>query len=100
MIKYVHFLLGQSGEIKSKYCTSSAKDCFGSGQTVSVSFPKAFEKAPVVMIGFNLIDTDKQYNVRVRASVKDVTKSGFNVVFSPWGESITYQLGVNWIACP
>ena len=52
------------------------------------------------MIGFNLIETDKRYNVRVRASVKDVTKTGFNLVFSPWDVSITYQLGVNWIACP
>jgi hypothetical protein len=52
------------------------------------------------MIGFTLIDAHKDQNVRVRASVEGVTQNGFKIKFNPWGGSITYQLGVNWMACP
>jgi hypothetical protein len=52
------------------------------------------------MIGLTLVDTHKDQNVRVRASVHGVTKLGFNIQFRPWDWSITYQIGVNWMACP
>ena len=99
---YVHFYIfankGQSGYQESKYCTYAAKDCFGNGQNVFVKFNPAFEKAPKVMIGLTLVDTHK--DVRIRASVTFVKTSGFWLKFLPWDVSITYQIGVNWMACP
>ena len=95
------FRSGQSGFRSSKYCTFAAKFCFGeSGQSVFISFNPHFKKAPKVVIGLTLVDTHKDHNVRVRASVTSVSKNGFTVRFKPWDTSITYQIGVNWMACP
>ena len=52
------------------------------------------------MIGLTLVDTHKDQNVRVRAQVHTITKHGFIIKFVPWADSITYQIGVNWMACP
>ncbi|CAB4006126.1 Thioredoxin domain-containing 3 [Paramuricea clavata] len=90
----------KSGYVKSRYCIHPAKFCFGSGQVVHVPFNPPFQRAPKVMIGLTLVDTHKDQNVRVRASVENVTSTGFKIRFSPWDVSITYQLGVNWMACP
>ena len=96
----VYYCLGQSGEVKSKYCTTSGAECFGSeGQNVYVKFARKFKETPKVMIGLTLIDTNKDQNVRVRAEVTHVTRIGFNIRFKPWDKSITYQIGVNWMAC-
>ena len=97
---FYNFCLGKSGYVKSRYCTHPAKFCFGSGQVVHVPFNPPFQRAPKVMIGLTLVDTHKDQNVRVRASVENVTSTGFKIRFSPWDVSITYQLGVNWMACP
>ena len=51
------------------------------------------------MIGLTLVDTHEDQNVRVRVRVDSVTKDGFLLKFQPWGYSITYQIGVNWMAC-
>jgi hypothetical protein len=97
---FYNFCLGKSGYVKSRYCIHPAKFCFGSGQVVHVPFNPPFQRAPKVMIGLTLVDTHKDQNVRVRASVENVTSTGFKIRFSPWDVSITYQLGVNWMACP
>jgi hypothetical protein len=84
----------------SKYCTNAAKNCFGNaGQSVEIKFNPAFSTTPKVTIGLTLVDTHKDQNVRVRASVTSVTKNGFWLKFKPWDKSITYQIGVNWMAC-
>ena len=90
----------QSGTVKSKYCTTFANKCFGGGQKVWVKFGTPYRKAPNVMIGLTLVDTHKDQNVRVRTSVTRVTTDGFELLFNPWFYSITYQIGVNWMACP
>ena len=38
--------------------------------------------------------------MRVRALAEGVTENGFKIRFKSWYKSITYQLGVNWMACP
>ena len=90
----------QSGYQGSKYCRIAAKYCFGNGQNVFIRFKPAFKRPPKVVIGLTLVDTHKDHNVRVRASVISVTRLGFTVQFKPWDTSITYQIGVNWMACP
>ena len=64
------------------------------------AFGQPFKTPPKVMIGLTLIDSHKDTNVRVRATVNTITKEGFYVKFQPWDDSITYQIGVNWMACP
>ena len=96
-----NFHLGQSGYQGSKYCTITANRCFGAnGQNVYIKFKPAFKKPPKVMIGLTLVDTHKDQNVRVRATVTSVGTHGFWLKFKPWHTSITYQIGVNWMACP
>ena len=96
-----NFHLGQSGYQASKYCTTPANHCFGAnGQNVYIKFNPAFTNPPKVMIGLTLVDTHKDQNVRVRTSVTSVDKDGFWLKMNPWDISITYQIGVNWMACP
>ena len=95
-----YLYLGQSGYSGSKYCRIPAYKCFGNGQTVYIRFNPAFQNPPKVMIGLTMVDTHKDQNVRVRTSVTSVTKHGFFLKFHPWDRSITYQIGVNWMACP
>ncbi|CAB4022093.1 Thioredoxin domain-containing 3 [Paramuricea clavata] len=90
----------KSGYVQSKYCTTAAKICFGRGQIVNVRFVPAFKDIPKVVIGLTLVDTHKDHNVRVHATVESVTRTGFNIRFKPWDTSITYRIGVNWMACP
>ena len=91
----------QSGYQASKYCTTMAKNCFGNaGQNVWIRFKPFFKKAPKVVIGLTLVDTISSENVRVRAKVINVSTRGFTVQFRPWARSTTYQIGVNWMACP
>ena len=92
--------LGESGQVTSKYCTIAAKYCFGSGQVVAVKFNSPFKAPPKVTIGLTRIDTHKDQNVRVHVVAESITTRGFNLRFKPWDLSITYQLGVNWMACP
>ena len=98
-LKYNILSAGQSGYVASKYCTIPAENCFGSGQNKWVNFSPAFQAKPSVVIGLTLVDTHKDQNVRVRAEVTQVTTTGFNIKFKPWHDSITYQIGVNWMAC-
>ena len=90
----------QSGYQGSKYCRIAAKYCFRRGQNVFIKFNPPFRRTPKVVIGLTLVDTHKDHNVRVRASVVSVNRLGFTVQFKPWDTSITYQIGVNWMACP
>ncbi|XP_028392845.1 uncharacterized protein LOC114517350 [Dendronephthya gigantea] len=90
----------ENGVVKSKYCTTYAINCFGSGQVVPVKFKSPFKVPPKVTIGLTLIDTHKDQNVRVHVKAESVTTHGFNVRFKPWWYSVTYQLHVNWMACP
>jgi hypothetical protein len=99
-LHFFHFYLGKSGYVQSKYCTYAAVRCFGSGQIVNVRFYPAFKNAPKVVIGLTLVDTHKDHNVRIRATAESVTRTGFKIRFKPWDTSITYRIGVNWMACP
>ena len=91
----------QSGYQGSKYCRTYAVHCFGrNGQNIYIRFSRPFRRTPKVMIGLTLVDTHKDQNVRVRASVSSVSRLGFFLKFKPWDRSITYQIGVNWMACP
>ena len=92
------FSLGQSGTVRSRYCRVAAKHCFP--QLVLVSFSPTFYATPKVVVGLNLIDTYSHHNVRVHVVVKKVTTSYFTISFQPWDDSITYQVGVYWMACP
>ena len=95
-----HSSSGESGLVASKYCTTPAKYCFGSGQLVSISFKTPFKLPPKVTIGLTLIDTHKDQNVRVNVKAQSITTQGFQILIKPWDVSITYQVHVSWMACP
>ncbi|XP_028412127.1 uncharacterized protein LOC114534853 [Dendronephthya gigantea] len=90
------------GSVESKYCdTEEAQDCFGRhGQAVPVKFEKPFPEIPKVIISLTMLDTHKDRNVRIRVLAQKVTKEGFEAVFRPWDDSVIFQLGVSWMACP
>ncbi|XP_028392838.1 uncharacterized protein LOC114517343 [Dendronephthya gigantea] len=90
----------ENGVVKSKYCTTYARYCFGHGQAVYIRFSSPFKRTPKVTIGLTLVDTHKNQNVRVSVKAESVTTHGFTIKFKPWDFSITYQIAVNWMACP
>ena len=73
---------------------------FWKGPNCKCPFCPPFKNIPKVVIGLTLVDTHKDHNVRIRATAESVTRTGFKIRFKPWDTSITYRIGVNWMACP
>jgi hypothetical protein len=63
-----------------------------------VNFEKPFENMPEVAVNINRLDCGMNRNTRVSANPVNITKSGFDLKYKTWGDSVTYAIGVNWMA--
>jgi hypothetical protein len=75
----------------------------GSGNRVHmvfVKFPKAFAKEPMVMVSMTSYDgaPGKDGNVRVGVKAEQVTREGFTVKVTTWGDSRVAGVEGNWFA--
>ncbi len=75
----------------------------GSGtrtHTVFVKFTKPFSKAPMVLLSLTSYDgaAGKDGNVRVSLKADQITRDGFAVIVSTWGDSRVAGVGGNYIA--
>ncbi len=75
----------------------------GSGVRTSfvfVKFSKAFAKVPMVNISLTSIDAaaGSDGNVRVSVKAEQVTRDGFSVKISSWGDSRVAGVEGNWFA--
>jgi CDP-diacylglycerol pyrophosphatase len=73
----------------------------GSGDrtyTVEVSYPTGFEKKPTVVAMVTTVDAEKSTNVRYSIAVTAVSRDGFIIKVTTWGDTKLYGLGGSWIA--
>ena len=73
----------------------------GSGDrtyTVEVSYPTGFDKKPTVVANVSTIDAEKTTNVRYSVEVTAVSRDGFIIKITTWGDSKIYGIGGSWIA--
>lgn len=62
------------------------------------TFRRPFSEPPYVPFGLSHIDMDNSENIRVRASVSDITCRGFSISVCPWGGSRFYSAGASWLS--
>jgi len=66
--------------------------------TMEVNFLNPFEKRPEVVVTISLLDADKGTNVRYNVETTGVSRDGFTLKISTWGDSKIFGLGGTWIA--
>ncbi|MFH0991983.1 MAG: H-type lectin domain-containing protein [bacterium] len=65
---------------------------------LEVTFPKAFEQKPEVIVAVNYLDCDKEKNLRYEVKTISVSRDGFLVQVKTWGDTKIYAIGGGWIA--
>lgn len=67
--------------------------------TQSVKFTSPFEEKPTVTYGLYLLDFYHNTNLRFDSAVTAVTKTGFQVTFRTWADTLLYGARISWMAC-
>lgn len=65
-----------------------------------MKFATDFTKEPTVVVWLNWIDTDRNYDTRIKAYASDITLTGFKIHVDTSGDCVLYSGGVSWIAYP
>ena len=63
-----------------------------------VSFYHKYEEAPSVICYLVSIDSSKDRNHRIQVEALSITRSGFELHFRSWADSIVYELEAEWVA--
>ncbi|KAF7557717.1 hypothetical protein G7Z17_g431 [Cylindrodendrum hubeiense] len=64
--------------------------------TKRANFGREFPEPPVVAVGLNYIDADREHNVRVQAVADQITTTSAEVHLSHWSDTKAYGLGCAW----
>ncbi|XP_070183623.1 uncharacterized protein [Littorina saxatilis] len=64
-----------------------------------VTFSSSFRSIPKVTAGITHIDADYRVNTRIHTDVLNQQASGFDLVVHDWADSVTYGVGIMWMAC-
>lgn len=73
----------------------------GSGErsySVEVNFLKPFESRPNVVLSVTQIDADKGTNLRYSLEAISVSRDGFTIKISTWGDGKIHGISGNWMA--
>jgi hypothetical protein len=73
----------------------------GSGErmtTISVKFPKPFEKTPEVLLSVTELDALSKTNVRYNVESMNVSTDGFKIKIRTWADSQIYSISGFWLA--
>ncbi|CAF2083335.1 unnamed protein product [Rotaria magnacalcarata] len=90
----------QSGTVCMGYCRVQ-DNCSQRNVVQAVLFPHPYAHKPnMLTTGLNYIDASNGRNTRLSVTKETITPFGFNVRFYSWGDSITYDACVDWLACP
>jgi hypothetical protein len=64
--------------------------------TKRANFAWEFPAPPIVAVGLNYIDADRETNVRVQATPESVTTTSADVRLNHWSDTKAYGLGCTW----
>ncbi len=65
---------------------------------VAVKFSEPFLSPPTVHTGFALWDISNAAGTRVDLATESITKLGFTIRFTTWGDTKIARMRVNWMA--
>ncbi|CAH0055465.1 unnamed protein product [Clonostachys solani] len=63
-----------------------------------VNFSQKFSQVPKVTVSLRSVDTNKDYNTRVKVYTSDIDKTGFTIHADSWSNTQLYSAGVSWVA--
>ena len=63
-----------------------------------VKFKEQFLKVPQVVMALTYLDQDKNANLRVKAVVGQIDKTGFSYDLLTWADTIIYRAKFSWVA--
>ena len=64
----------------------------------TITFSKAFNMPPKVMIALSMLDIGVDANIRARMWTQNITEESFDLVYSTWDNTTVFTLGANWLA--
>ncbi len=64
----------------------------------TITFTKAFNAPPEVMVAISMLDIGNAANSRARVEAQSITKESFDLVFSTWENTTLYSLRASWLA--
>jgi len=65
---------------------------------VEITFEKPFETKPKVSLGVTMIDQTNQSSLRYSTEAKSVSRDGFVIKVTVWGETKVEGIGGFWVA--
>lgn len=63
------------------------------------NFRAPFQGTPTLTYGLYFLDSSQTANLRVHASVTNVSRTGFEITMKSWANSVLYGGYVCWMAC-
>ncbi|WEW58278.1 hypothetical protein PRK78_003746 [Emydomyces testavorans] len=66
----------------------------------SITFPRAYNSPPQVLIWMKRLDLKKDADLRASAYLTDITATSFTIHINTWGSATVYSCAVSWIAYP
>jgi len=67
-------------------------------RSTHVGFSEKFNAPPNVFVTLEMFDMDNQANQRAETVARNITRSGFDVEFSTWGDTKVARATIAWIA--
>ena len=64
----------------------------------TIAFSEPFRAPPVVQVTMTLWDVDKDTNVRADVQAKNVSATGFDLIFRTWGDTRVARVRLGWTA--
>jgi hypothetical protein len=63
-----------------------------------ITFSQSFSAVPIVRVSLRGADVDHERNFRLDVWAENVTRDGFDLVYSTWHDSIVYGATATWVA--
>lgn len=63
-----------------------------------VVFDPPLPRKPSVAVWLSKIDASKSAQIRLAVEARDISETGFTLVYRTWGDSHVYGSGCQWIA--
>ncbi|KAK4192246.1 hypothetical protein QBC35DRAFT_484691 [Podospora australis] len=99
---WIAYPANKAGVASGRFTTDDVrpwdKPTLNTQKTISFPANTFTDKTPTVLVGLNMIDTDRYKNIRVSVGATGVSKSGFTWHLDSWADSTTYRAGASYLA--
>jgi len=97
--------LAQTNMTTGKYSANSTSKGYtldkNSGERsylIEIAFSKPYEAKPIVLLTVTMVDSDKGSNTRYSVEPVSISRDGFTVKITTWGDSKLFGVAGTWIA--